>query len=345
MMERGPDIVVLTGRLGSGKTTLLRDVLATDEAAGTAIMVNEVGAIGLDEALLREAGREVAGAPPMMTLSNGCVCCQMGGDLAAAIETLLAAERPPGAPPLVRIVLETSGLSKPGPILRQLTVLAPHRMRVLVLATFDATRGLDTDETEEAAPQWAGAHRIVVTKTDMIATGRLAACGREIAALNPLAEAVVEPDRASAVRLAFAAPSGMVLPNLALPDMMAPRHPRLRTFLLRPTEPFGYDDLAAWLDNLAGLAGERLLRLKGVLAIRDGPPMLVQSVGTLFAAPRPAPQAWAETGSFLVVIARDLSADDIRAAPPDLGFRVTDDEPSRPFARQQAAARPRAQAV
>ena len=133
-MTAGPiDFVVLTGFLGSGKTTLLSDYLALDDAADTAVIVNEVGEIGLDEALLREG----AGDVPMAMLANGCVCCQMGSTLAATIEALIHAERPGAAGPLRRIVLETSGLSKPGPILRQLTGLAGYQMRVAVV-TYDA---------------------------------------------------------------------------------------------------------------------------------------------------------------------------------------------------------------
>ncbi len=155
------DFVVLTGFLGSGKTTLLRDYLGLPEAADTAIIVNEAGEIGLDGLILRESGGDV----PMTMLANGCVCCQMTSDLARTVEALLAAERPEASGPLRRIVLETSGLSKPGPVLRQLASLAGFPMRVSVVATYDALRGPETSAFEEAAAQWAAAHRIVLTKS------------------------------------------------------------------------------------------------------------------------------------------------------------------------------------
>ena len=157
------NFVVLTGFLGSGKTTLLRHFLPRPEAADTAVIVNEAGEVGLDGALLRETAAGV----PMATLSNGCICCQMGNDLKTTVDALLWAERP-GAGPLRRIVLETSGLSKPGPVLRQLAGLAEHRMRVSVVATYDAARGLAAAAFAEAAAQWAAAHRIVVTKADTV---------------------------------------------------------------------------------------------------------------------------------------------------------------------------------
>ena len=147
------DFVVLTGFLGSGKTTLLRDYLASPDAADTAVIVNEAGEIGLDGVILREEGRE--GDTPIAMLSNGCICCTEGSDLAYTIDRLLAAERPGATGPLRRIVLETSGLSKPGPVLRQLASLAVHRLRVSVLATFDVTRGAAVVEFEEAAARVA----------------------------------------------------------------------------------------------------------------------------------------------------------------------------------------------
>jgi G3E family GTPase len=136
----GPEFVVLTGFLGSGKTTLLRDYLASPQAADTAVIVNEVGEIGLDGAILRETG----GAVPMAMMANGCVCCQVGSDLEMTVDALLAADRPGAEGPLRRIILETSGLSKPGPVLRQLATLGHYRMRVSVVATYDAVRGTGT---------------------------------------------------------------------------------------------------------------------------------------------------------------------------------------------------------
>jgi G3E family GTPase len=309
----GPDFVVLTGFLGSGKTTLLRDFLARPEAADTAVIVNEAGEIGLDGVILREGG----GDTPIAMLSNGCICCQAGSDLAYTIDRLLATERPGATGPLRRIVLETSGLSRPGPVLRQLAGLASHRMRVSVLATFDATRGTATAAFEEAAAQWAAAHRIVVTKTDAVAAGTLACAREEVAALNPLAGIVATADRERAVSAAFASLGGGV--PLPAPPLVAGRtpHPRIAVRLARPTAALAYDDLAAWLDNLAGALGERLLRLKGLVRVAEsGRPVLVQSVGTAFAAPRPFGESGAAEPTFVVIIARDLRAGELEAVAP-----------------------------
>jgi G3E family GTPase len=309
----GPDFIVLTGFLGSGKTTLLRDFLAHPDGADTAVIVNEAGEIGLDGVILREEGADT----PIAMLSNGCICCQAGSDLAFTIDRLLATERPGASGPLRRIILETSGLSKPGPVLRQLAGLAAYRMRVSVVATFDATRGAETAQFEEAAAQWAAAHRIVVTKTDAVPAGIVARAQEEVAALNPLSEIVATADRDRAVAAAFTSLSA-VAPMLA-PRLMATStaHPRIAVRLAKPTGVLAYDDLASWLDNLAGALGERLLRLKGLVRVAESErPMLLQSVGTAFSAPRPFGKPQSTEPMFLVIIARDLQKAELETVAP-----------------------------
>ncbi len=309
----GPDFIVLTGFLGSGKTTLLRDFLAHPDGADTAVIVNEAGEIGLDGVILREEGVDT----PIAMLSNGCICCQAGSDLAFTIDRLLAAERPGASGPLRRIILETSGLSKPGPVLRQLAGLADYRMRVSVVATFDATRGAETAQFEEAAAQWAAAHRIVVTKTDAVSADALVDAQEEAASLNPLSEIVAIADRDRTVAAAFASLPGVA--PLPVPGLIATgtAHPRIAVRLATPTAVLAYDDLASWLDNLAGALGERLLRLKGLVKVAESErPVLVQSVGTAFSAPRPFGEPQSTQPMFLVIIARDLKKGELESVAP-----------------------------
>ncbi len=313
MSGAGPDFIVLTGFLGSGKTTLLRDLLAQTDTSDTAIIVNEVGEIGLDGVILREGGGDVS----VSMLANGCVCCQMGSDLAITIDLLLTTARPPTAPPLRRIVLETSGLSKPGPVLRQLAALAEHRMRVGVVATFDVTRGLALNAFEEAVAQWAAANRIVMTKTDLAAAGPSAANRIEIAGLNPLADIISAQNRGEAVVAAFAPLRAMppVSDPLRLP--LTASHARIGLCLMRPNGVPCYDDVAAWLDNLAGALGERLLRIKGILSIAESAtPVLFQSVGTVFSPPRPIRAVSETTEPFLVIITRDVDDHELEQVTP-----------------------------
>lgn len=317
-----PAFIVLTGFLGSGKTTLLRDFLDLPEAADTAIIVNEAGEIGLDGALLADGGGEVR----MSMLANGCVCCQGGSDLAVAVEALLRADRPEAKGPLKRIILETSGLSKPGPVLRSLAVLAEHRMPVSIVSTYDALRGRELAEFPEALAQWAGAQALVMTKTDLLSPEARGIAARAAGAVNPLARVVAGERRGKALWDAIAAAgpreSGFDPPEAAFAEAGA--HPRIGVFLVKLRGELAYEALAAWLDNLAGLLGDRLLRLKGlVLTSESDVPLLVQSVGTLFSMPRPFRAARPDRGSFIVVIARDTTLGDLRGVTPDLPMTVT----------------------
>jgi len=328
------DFIVLTGFLGSGKTTLLRDFLATPEAAETAVIVNEVGEIGLDGAILAEG----AGGLRMAMLANGCVCCMLGSDLATTVEQLIDSREAP----LRRIVLETSGLSKPGPLLRGLASLAALRLRVSVVATFDCVRGADVAGFEEAAAQWAGAQALVLTKRDLATPAQIAAARVMAGSVNPLADIVDFDDRGACIRVAFAprpsVPFKFPAMPLPLPDGAGHAgsdlaHPRIAVLLLRWTTLPVWDDVAAWLDNLAGLLGERLLRVKGVVAVADfEQPLLVQSVGTMFSAPRRF--AGPVGAPFLVVIARDTAADEIMRVTPELPVTISRIGTPDPFSRR-----------
>ncbi|MGJ5181836.1 CobW family GTP-binding protein [Bradyrhizobium oligotrophicum] len=315
------DFFVLTGFLGSGKTSLLRDVLSAETASDTAVIVNEAGEIGLDGVLLRESGDDV----PMAMLSNGCVCCQVGSDLAFTIDRLIMAPRPAGLPPLRRIILETSGLSMPGPVLRQLATLAEHRMRVAVIATYDLTRGLAVATFEEAAAQWAAAHRIIATKADLAPQASTEALVA-IAQLNPVAEAIADADRAAVVSAAFA-PLTASLPLREVAPELAAAHPRLALCLVRPLSEIAYADLASWLDNVAGRLGERLLRIKGLVKVHEAPrPLLVESVGTVFSPPRQLTAA-TPPSPFIVVIARDIVRAELEQVEPTGLFTFSWREP------------------
>jgi G3E family GTPase len=289
------------------------------------VIVNEIGEIGLDGAILAES----TGGLRMAMLANGCVCCALGSDLAATVEQLVDRS---GAP-LRRIVLETSGLSRPGPILRGLASLAALRLRVSVVATFDCLLGADVAGFEEAAAQWAGAQALVLTKRDLASPAQVEAARATARGVNPLADIVDFDDRRACIVAAFARrpPASAVLPDVA-----GLAHPRIAVLLVRWTATPAWDDLAAWLDNLAGLLGERLLRVKGVMAVAEHEhKLLVQSVGTTFSAPRPF--AGQVDTPFLVVIARDASAEELAQVTPALPVAISRLGTPDPFARQATA--------
>jgi len=318
MSDNALDFFVLTGFLGSGKTTLLRDFLARPEAADTAVIVNEIGEIGLDGVILREGGDL-----PMATLSNGCVCCQIGSDLPFTIDRLIMSPRPDGAGPLQRIILETSGLSMPGPVLRTLAMLAEHRMRVAVIGTFDLTRGTEVAGFDEAVAQWAASHRIVATKIDLVSPADLAAAPSTIAAVNPIADVIASADRGNAVLAAFAPlMSASPMPEIGADPARA--HPRVALCLAKPAGEMAFSDLGDWLDNLAGALGERLLRIKGLVRVTESEqPLLIESVGTMFSPPRPLKAVDAPPSSFLVIIARDVEHAELEPVAPVGLFRLS----------------------
>lgn len=332
------ELIVLTGFLGSGKTTLLAAYLQQPQAAATAVIVNEVGEIDLDGAVLSSTAAKV----PMALLSNGCVCCAMGGDLPGTIAMLIEDRAERGLPPLARIVLETSGLSRPGPVLRSLGPLAAH-LRVCVVSTFDCERGPDTLALPEAAAQIAGAQRIVLTRQDVAGPAAVAAASELLARINPAAELVSIAALAARALAALEPLAGVEhldgigrIPQQepdAESDEDLQAHARIRTGLCRFDAPVDHDALAEWLDNLAGLCGERLLRVKGLVDVAGGPrPLLVQSVGTLFAPLLPL--AARTPDRFLVVIVRDMALDALRSVQPPLPFVLTSTvRPSQPLGR------------
>lgn len=315
------DLFLLCGFLGSGKTTLLVDYLRDPASSDTGVIVNEAGEVGVDGAIVANDSDNV----PMTLMANGCVCCSLRSDLVYTLTALLDAPRPEGAGPLKRVILECSGLSRPGPIIASLAdpELASRGLRLTVVCTDDCARDPDAlAEMDEAMAQFGAAHRIVLTKTDLLPPSGLHARAERAAALNPLAQVIAERDRACVVLAAFAPSQGVAdLAGLAS-RMLASSgqraaHPRIRVMAARARAGISWTDFSEWLDNLAGLCGERLLRVKAVVRVSEcAEPILIQSVGTTFSAPQRLTRQ-PDARDAIIVIARDIEADEIRALTPD----------------------------
>lgn len=314
------DLFLLCGFLGSGKTTLLVDYLRDPASRDTGVIVNEAGEVGVDGAIVANDSDNV----PMTLMANGCVCCSLRSDLVYTLSALLDAPRPNGEGPLQRVILECSGLSRPGPIIASLAdpELARRGLRLTVVCTDDCARDPDAlAEMDEAMAQFGAAHRIVLTKTDLLPDGALDARAVRAAALNPLAAVIADPDRRRAVQAAFAPSQGVAdLAGLAARMLTAGgqgvAHPRIRVMAARAHAGISWTDFSEWLDNLAGLCGERLLRVKAVVRVNEcAEPILIQSVGTTFSAPQRLTRQ-PDAPDAIIVIARDIDAGEIRASAP-----------------------------
>src|SRR5215510_12304381 len=175
-------VTVLTGFLGAGKTTLLKHFLASPEGSGTAVVINEFGAVGIDDQLVRTATEET------VLLGNGCVCCTTRSDLQLALRRLLIERERGEVPCFRRVVIETSGLADPGPLLQTFATdraLGGEFAVEVAVAVVDAVTGPATlDWSAEARKQVILADRIVVTKTDLAEPDAIRA---RVASLNPRA--------------------------------------------------------------------------------------------------------------------------------------------------------------
>lgn len=318
------DFHILCGFLGSGKTTLLLDFLATPEGADTAVLVNDVGAIDVDGAVVASAGdTEVA------MLSNGCVCCSIGNDLVATVDGLVYGRIDAGLPPFRRVILECSGLSRPSPIVRSLADLGAHDFRVRVLSTFDAGQGAEhAANFEEAAAQIAAAQTVVLTKLDVPRAPSPDAAGDAARGVNPLARIVAEADRGARAVAAFA---GHGVPVAAMDDpagivggLRAMRHPRIGVFLAAVPDGGEWERVAHWIEDLAAHCGDRLLRVKGLVSVAGFEvPLLIQGVGTIFSPPMRMRGGGDGTGR-IVVIARDLPLGELTEISTVHGVAVTE---------------------
>jgi G3E family GTPase len=254
---------ILTGFLGSGKTTLLNRALtsASGFGADTAVIVNEFGDIALDQMFIQEQSEET------LVLKSGCICCSIRSDLVTTL-TELAALSDARARPLMRVVIETSGISDPAPILITLgsdfRLLTRFHIGTTVCAVDVTTAG---QEREEAIAQVAAADACIVTKRDLAEHQPDAAITRRIHDLNPSAAIILADEFASFVER-HDAPAPDIADRLAslAPQVtgVSPNH-SVRSVVLRIESPASWSRFAIWLSALIFQHGDRILRMKGVL--------------------------------------------------------------------------------
>lgn len=315
-------VVLLTGFLGSGKTLLLNRLLQSPDFANTAVVVNEFGEIGLDHVLVQP------GTDNVVLLEAGCLCCTIADSLHETLADLHFRRARGEIPPFERVVIETTGLADPAPILNTLLghklVTEWYRLDTAVV-TVDAmhVEG-ELEQHRETLKQIAVADRLVITKTDTVPGEQVERLRARLAALNPAAE-VFESQQGSAALAAFRPGSGAgrTVPafeshahshNVNRHD----EHVRAHCFVL--DTPVSWSGLAAWSRVVVDTLGERLLRCKGLVEIAEsGEVVFVQGVQRVFHAPQRLP-GWpdADHRSRLVCITRDVKEEELARTLPAL---------------------------
>ena len=321
-------VSILTGFLGAGKTTLLNRLLKEPALADTAVIINEFGEVSIDHLLVEQANDGV------IQLADGCLCCTVRGELVDALADLIDRMQTGRIAALRRIVIETTGLADPVPVL-QAVMAHPVLMQALrldgVVCVVDAVNGAASlDAHGEAVRQAAVADRIVLTKAELAAPGEVALLRARLRRLNPSAPIVDAAEGATAAALVDC---GLYDPRTKSADVrrwLGEHHhdhhhdhdhhhhhhdDRIATVALTHDRPVPFAAVEAFLDLLRSTQGEKLLRMKGIIELAEDPqrPLVIHGVQKLMHPPARLP-AWPEgaRGTRIVLITCDLPQDYVR---------------------------------
>jgi len=318
-------VTVITGFLGSGKSTLLKRLLTRPEMSRVAVIVNEFGEVGIDNELIAEVSEN------MTLLSNGCLCCTVRTDLEETLRELFIKRRAGEIIDFDRVVIETSGMADPTPVVHTLLtdgmVFSRYRLDGVV-TLIDAVNGPgQLKDFPEAGKQVALADRIVITKTDLVQAAQADALRAELADANPYAAIHTavqgEIDPALLLDVIPARPRQAQIDSWLfgqgdgkegegagyLGNRVRAAHTlNVSSFVLTFDQPFSWDAFAAVTQLLTSLRGPDLLRVKGLVNIAgETGPVVVQGAQHLFHPPVTLP-AWpgADRRTRLVFITRNI---------------------------------------
>lgn len=272
-------IYILTGFLGSGKTTLLNRFLNNEKLQNTAVIVNEFGDVGIDHLLVRTKTDD------LIMLAGGCLCCKVRGDLLDTLEMLYKQRENGEIPKFERVLIETSGLAAPAPILR--TLLADHFIREhfcisQLMTTVDAIYGFKHLKLyEESAQQIALANYLILTKTDVAKPKAISKLKERLKNLNPSAHLFE---------------SNMDLTEIFendnkedFSDIQYVEHHSnqdIQSFVIEYDRPIEWKMMGQWIQQLTRLRGQDLLRIKGLVYTQEYElPMIIQGVQHVFQKP------------------------------------------------------------
>jgi G3E family GTPase len=332
-------VSVITGFLGSGKTTLLNRLLRHPDMSDSAVIINEWGEVAIDHLLVETLDGEVA------VLASGCVCCTLRSDLETTIRGLLVRRDKGEIPPFRRVLLETTGLADPAPIMQMLlnNPLLSHFVRLdAVITTLDIVNApRQLDEHQEAVKQVAIADRLLLTKTDLSDAASISAVETELTRLNPGATIITAPHGEVPPECLFGA--ALFDPARKTPDVQVWLRPErhehhgdgrhdnrgICSFCLTFDDPLSWQAISGWLIMLRQWRGEDLLRVKGILHLREEElPVAIHGVHHVFHPPVQL-SAWPEADrrSRIVFITRGLERAEVEKTLSMLSDR---DNPSYP---------------
>jgi G3E family GTPase len=336
-------VVVLTGFLGSGKTTLLRQLLETEAGQRVAVLINEFGEVSLDHLLVKN----VAGST--VVLQNGCVCCSVRAELRAGLRGLIDGRAKGAVPPFDSIVIETTGLADPVPVIQTITVDPMLRNQLhlaSLISTVDALNGIEQVETQhEAMRQVATADRLVITKTDLSDDRQIEQLQQRLKTINPMALVWRSPANATLwdkilsddpsdqqCRLSEA---DIISRAAEVSDVHATLVPRRNSehahstvsFALRICETIDWSPFVVWLSLLVHRHGRNVLRVKGLLDVPGAKgPILLNAVQHFIHRPLHL-DGWPDDDhtSRLVFIVQGLEESAVRVSLTDFLRRASND--------------------
>jgi G3E family GTPase len=312
-------VTLITGFLGSGKTTLLQRLLRDPALADTAVLINEFGEVGLDHHLLERIDERT------VLLQSGCLCCTVRGELADAMRDLHSRRARGAVPVFRRVVIESTGLADPFPVLTTLhadPVLKHHFRMATVVTTVDAVNGARTlADHVESVKQVAVADHIVLTKADLADAAATASVERRVRAINPAAPLIRNPDLPTVSAAILAGDASASLQRDPLTDAWFAHELRtagsdqdrrhaddIHTFAIVLDRPLDWTAFGMWLTMLLHRYGNEVLRVKAILNIAGtDTPVAVHGVQHLVHPPVHM-QAWpdGDRRSRIVFIVKSL---------------------------------------